>query len=271
MIKAGAMDSLGCRWQLFAVVDRALDSGQRTQKDRVAGQHGLFGGGSDSPAAPPPLPAVKEWSESEILTGEKEVLGFYVTGHPMQKYAQKLRELGTVLTSGLPNLPAQKEVSVGGVLTDVKVSRSKRGDLWASGSLEDLEGKVDLLVFPEAYKRFSELLTTDEILLVKGKLQVEDESSPRLNVSDVRLLEKTEPELASAVIVRVRLGRSNGSLARQLFELIEKKPGGAPIRIELERDGEFEAQLELERGVRPDEEFKSAARSIVGKDALVLV
>jgi DNA polymerase III subunit alpha len=272
MIKAGAMDSLGARWQLFAVVDRALESGQRTQKARGAGQHDLFGGGAgDSPADPPPLPTVKEWSEAEILTGEKEVLGFYITGHPMQKYSQKLRELGTVVSSGLSDIPPQKEISIGGVLTAVKVSRSKRGDLWASGSLEDLEGKVDLLVFPEAFKRFSELLKTDEILLVKGKLQIDEDVSPRLNVSDVRLLEKAEPVLASAVILRVRLGRANGSVAKQLFELIEKKPGGAPIRIEFEREGEFEAQLELERGVRPDEEFKSAARSIVGKDALVLV
>ena len=169
-----------------------------------------------------------------MLTGEKEVLGFYITGHPMQKYSQKLLELGTVLSSGLAELPAGKEISIGGVLTSVKVSRSKRGDLWASGSLEDLEGKVDLLVFPEAYKRVNELLKPDTILLVKGKVQVEEGSAPRVNVAELRLLEKAEPALASAVIVRVRLGRANGSVAQQLFELIERKPGQAPIRIELE-------------------------------------
>ncbi|MSO21070.1 MAG: DNA polymerase III subunit alpha [Acidobacteria bacterium] len=275
MIKAGAMDSFGPRWQVFAVVDRALESGQRTQKARGAGQHDLFGGSSDAPAPPTALPSAKAWTETEVLTGEKEVLGFYITGHPMQKYAQKLRELGTVETNALADLPPQKEVAIGGVLTAVKAARSKRGDLWASGSLEDLQGKVDLLVFPEAYKRFAELLKMDAILLVRGKLQMEEGASPRLNVSDVGLLDKAEPEMASAIIIRIRLGRQNGSsdsaVARQLFDLIERKPGAALVRIELEREGDFEALLELEHGVRPDEEFKSLARGICGKDSLVLV
>jgi DNA polymerase-3 subunit alpha len=205
------------------------------------------------------------------LASEKEVLGFYITGHPLRKYEGKLRELGTVETDRLAETPPQTEVSVGGIVPSVRVARSKRGDLWAAVALEDLRGSVELLVFPEAYRRTGELLQQDAILFVRGRLQMEENAPPKIVTSEVIPLDAAEPKLASAVVIRVRLRGNNGSVARRLFEVFTEKPGEAPVRFELERDGEWQAQLEPELRVRPDADFVARVRAICGKDSVRLI
>jgi DNA polymerase-3 subunit alpha len=271
LIKAGAMDSLGARWQLWAAVDRALEAGQKVQRAREAGQHDLFGASTELALALTPLPDAPEWPESQVLAGEKELLGFYLTGHPLRKYESKLRELGTVETAQLADLPAPKEVALGGILASVRVATSKRGERYASAVLEDLKGAVDLLLFPETYKRLGEMLQQDAIVFVRGTLRIEENAPPKIAVSEMMPLDAAEPALASAVVIRVRLGRGNGSVAHQLLDLFGEKPGEAPVRLELEREGDFQAQLEPELRVRPDAEFAARVRAICGRDSVLLI
>ena len=157
MVKAGAMDGWDARRsQLFAVIDRAMESGQKLQRTRESGQHDLFGALGQRTLVPAPLPDVPDWPESQKLAGEKEVMGLYLTGHPLRDYQAKLRDLGTVETTRLAELPSQQEVTTAGILVAVRTARSKRGELYATGTLEDLKGSVELLVFPEAYRRLSD-------------------------------------------------------------------------------------------------------------------
>jgi DNA polymerase-3 subunit alpha len=265
------MDALGSRWRLSAAVDRALEAGQKAQRAREAGQHDLFGGSADFAPRRESLPDAETWPESQVLAGEKELLGFYLTGHPLRKYESKLRELGTVEAAKLAEMTPQMEVAVGGILNSLRVARSKRGELWASAVLEDLTGTADLLLFPEAYQRCSELLQPEAIVLVRGRLQMEENAPPKIAVAEMIPLEGAEPALASAVVIRVRLGKGNGTVARQLLELFGQKPGEAPVRLELEREGEFEAQLQPEARVRPDAEFAARARAICGTDSVLLI
>ena len=271
LIKGGAMDSLGVRRsQLFAVVERAMEAAQKFQRARESGQHGLFGT-TWNPSPERDLPDIPEWPESQILTGEKEVLGFYLTGHPLRRFEEKLRDLGTVDTSRLADLTPQAEVALGGIITSVKTARSKKGDLWASATLEDLKGTVALLVFPDAFRRLSELLQEEAIVYVKGRLQMEESSPPKIMVSEIAPLEGVQPPLPFGVVVRVRLGTGGGDIARQLFDLFQEKPGEVPVRLELERERDFQVILEPESGVRPDSEFVSSVRKICGKDSVRLL
>ncbi|MBI4443112.1 MAG: DNA polymerase III subunit alpha, partial [Acidobacteria bacterium] len=272
LIKSGAMDALGARRsQLFATVDRVLESGQKVQRAREAGQHDLFGRAWRTSSDSNLLPELDEWPESQVLAGEKELLGLYLTGHPLRRYEGKLRELGTVPVAMLSNCSPSAEVSLGGILTSVRTARSKKGDLWASAILEDLTGTAELLIFPEAFRRLGEILQPDLIAFVKGRLQIEENLSPRVTVADLAPLDDAEPRLASAVVIRVRLKEGNGSVARQLWELFEAKPGEAPVRLELEREGEFEALLEPEMHVRADADFVARARKICGKESVRLI
>ncbi|MBI4459181.1 MAG: DNA polymerase III subunit alpha, partial [Acidobacteria bacterium] len=273
LIKAGAMDGWGLRRsQLFAAIDRAMETGQKRQRARESGQHDLFGNAPETVAgAAALLPDVSEWSEQELLTGEKEVLGFYISGHPLRKYEAKLRDLGTMDSARLPELAPQQEVTVAGILASVRTARSKRGELWATAILEDLKGTVELLVFPEAYRRLTELLVPEAIVFVRGRLQLEENSPGRIVAADLQPLDAVEPALASAVVIHVRLGRKNGNMARQLFDLFAEKRGEAMVRLELERAGEFEALLEMDLRVRPDVEFQSRVERICGKDSIRLI
>ncbi len=272
LIKAGAMDGWEARRaQLFAVLDRAMEAGQRLQRTRESGQHDLFGASFALAADAVPLPDVPEWPEAQILASEKEVLGLYLSGHPLQKYARKLRELGTLDTSRLAELPSQKEVAVAGIIGSIRTARSKKGDLWATATLEDLQGSVELLIFPESYRRLSERLQQDAIVYIKGRTQMEENSPPRIMVSEISPLETVEPALAEAVVIRVRLGKTTGIVARKLFDLFLEKSGDALVRLELERENDFEVLLEPDLRIRPDAEFVSRTQGICGKDSVRLI
>ncbi len=271
LIKGGALDSLGARRaQHFEVIEAAMESAQKLQRDRDSGQHGLFGG-PEHVTGNHTLPDVPEWPESQILTGEKEVLGFYLTGHPLRKFEQKLRDLGTVDTARLGDLAPQTEVALGGIITSVRSARSKKGEIWASAALEDLEGSVNLLVFPEAYRRLNQLLQPEAIVYVKGRLQMEENAQPKVMVSEIAPLESVEPPKPNGVVIRVRLGSGNGSVARQLFEIFSEKSGQVPVRLELERERDFQAILEPEIRIRPDAEFVARIKKICGRDSVRLV
>ena len=195
----------------------------------------------------------------------------YLTGHPLRHYEAKLRDLGTVETTRLAELPSQQEVATAGILVSVRTARSKKGELYATGSLEDLKGGVELLIFPEAFRRLSDLLQQDAIVFVRGRVQIEENAPPRVVVADLAPLDSVEPSLASAAVIRVRLGRKNGNVARQLLQIFDEKPGEAMVRLELEREGDFQALLEPDRRVRPDADFVSRVQQICGKNSVRLI
>ena len=271
LIKAGAMDCLQARRsQLFAVVDRATEAALKLQRARESGQHDLFGSSWKPATDEALLPDVAEWPESQILAGEKEVLGLYMTGHPLQKHEAQMRSLGATETASLPDCSPQEEVTVAGIITAVKTARSKKGALWATVSLEDLTGKAELLVFPEAYRRLNERLQKDAIVMVKGRLQMEENAPVRIVVAEMTPLDAEAPPL-STVIIRVRLQGENGGAARQLFDLFQEKPGEASVRLELEREREFQALLEPDLRVQPDAEFVATVEKICGKHSVRLL
>jgi DNA polymerase-3 subunit alpha len=170
LIKAGAFDSLGARRaQLMAILEQAMELGQNRQRESAVGQHGLFLPGSE-PLNQPflKMPDAPEWTEGERLAGEKEVLGFYVTGHPLEKYLSRVAHLAKQDSSLVDELPHDSSVSLAGILTGLRVRPSRKGELWASAYLEDLRGTVELLVFPQALQQLQGVLKPDAALLIKA-------------------------------------------------------------------------------------------------------
>src|SRR6185312_8143466 len=152
----------GNRAQLMAVLDKAMERAQKSQRDAEMGQHGLFGVFTQDEQANgngEKLPNVPEWEEHQRLASEKEVLGFFITGHPLEKYKEKLEDFRALSTEDLAALKqstGKDEIYAGGVITNVRVLKSKRGEFYAQANLEDMSGSVDMLVFPEAYRRLQE-------------------------------------------------------------------------------------------------------------------
>ena len=274
LIKAGAFDSLGARRpQLLAVLDRAMELGQKSQRETESGQHGLFLGGSDT-APPPPfeLPDVPEATEGERLAGEKEVLGFYVTGHPLEKFTARLGTLTRHDTSSVEEMANEAPVTLAGILRGLRVKPSKKGDLWASAQLEDLRGSAELLVFPQAYQQLQGVLKPDTALLIKGRVRHEENQKPRVVVNEARPLEAAVNGAKAQLRIRLNLELAGADLVEDLARLFATYPGDSPVVLELLRPGDFVVRLQprAPRGVKPDDELLARLRGLCGADAIHL-
>ena len=274
LIKAGAFDSLGARRsQHMAVLGRAMDLGQKRQRETSSGQHGLFMG--DAGLAPPPpldLPDVPDSTEAERLAGEKDVLGFYVTGHPLEKYMAGLATITRHDTSSLEGLDHESPVTLAGILTSLRVRPSKKGDLWGSGVLEDNRGSVELLVFPQAYQQFQGVLKPEAALLIKGRVRHEENQRTKVVVSEARPLEAAMNGSEPRLRIRVNLAQAGDDLAAELADLLAAHRGGNPVILELTRPGEFAATLRVNRprAVQADEEVIDRLRALAGVSAVQL-
>ena len=281
LIKSGAFDCFGKRAALASSVDKAMDRAQKSQRDNAAGQHGLFGlfNADTSVAAHDhdALPQVPDWEEPVRLQNEKEVLGFYVSGHPMDKYAEKLRnlpgvidtqralEMTPVASSGRRDQQNENEISVAGILTGVRVAKSRKGDLYAQGTLEDLTGKIDLICFPEAYKKLAEKLKIEVPVLARGVLRGEEDSEPKLALSSITALEDVKVKLPGSLRIRVAMERATEVTLTQLHALIVATPGTGKLLLDLEQKGEFLVVLEPTGfAVAADKAFVERVEELVG-------
>jgi DNA polymerase-3 subunit alpha len=271
LIRAGAMDSLeGTRAQIFNAVESAMEAGQRALRDRESGQAGLFG--MDFSAAEEqsakPLPQVEDWTPHQKLQGEKEMLGFYVTGHPLDQYAEKIAELATHETSGLEGLEKGMEVVVCGVITAVQRRRNKEQKPWASMLLEDRHGSVDAMVFTTQFERLAPELIEDRAVMARAQVLPEENAPPKLSLQEIVPLDVARLNLPSLISIKVWLHRNGADRAGELQQLFARKPGETQVRLRLEMPREFAVILDVPQKVRPDREFQREIQRICGQDAL---
>jgi DNA polymerase III subunit alpha len=275
LIRAGAMDSLaGTRAQLFQAVEGAMEAGQRAWRDRECGQAGLFGGemaldGTTAEHPDPPLPQVADWSSRDMLAGEKEMLGYYVTGHPLDHYQAKIAELATHDTSQLEGLSKNAEVAICGVLTGITRKRNREAKPWAAMQLEDRHGAIELMVFTTQYERLAPDIVEDQAVLVRALVLPEENAPPKISAQEIVPLEKAAVNLPSLISIRVWLGR-NGTAdkAGALRELCERKHGATQVRLRLEAPRDFSVILDIPATVRPDREFRAEVEKICGPDSI---
>jgi DNA polymerase-3 subunit alpha len=261
LIKAGAMDTFGGRAQVTAALDKAMERAQKAQRDEASGQHGLFGifDSDITPAASAKeesLPSVAEWDEHTRLQNEKEVLGFFVSGHPMDKYREKLRNMkviDTVTACEMKPEPQvfrrgqepQNEIQIAGVITGLKVAKSKRsGEMYAQATLEDTVGKIELIAFSQSYVKLAEKLKIDVPVVVRGVLRGEEDSAPKLALSNIQALEDIKLKLPESLRIKVPLHNPDAALLEKLHAVLLGAPGKGKVLLDLEEPGEFCAVLE---------------------------
>ena len=277
LIKSGAMDALGRRSQLMAVTDSAMEHAQKSQHDAAMGQHGLFGvfEQEDDARVEKPLPNIPDWDEHQRLSAEKEILGFFITGHPLEKYREKLLDFCALTTEDLGQLKSstgRDEVLVGGILKAVRVSKSKKGDLYAQGRLEDMNGSVDILCFSESFKRLTDKLKLDVPVLVKGSVRVEEGSNAKLMISDITPLEEAQPKLPRSLRIKVPLETASVGTIDALYSLCVERKGEAKVLFDLERKGDFTVVMEVEGyNVLPDRSFINHVEELCGRGSVRII
>ena len=273
-IKAGAMDGLGGhRAQMLAGLDSVIESSQRAQRDEELGQESLFGGPAVSDESDlVRLPDVEEWPASERLAHEKEMLGFYVTGHPLDSFEDAVEEVGTQTTTSLDKLDNGRSVSICGMLHSVQRRRNREGRAWASAVLEDRDGSVELLVFANQFEQVEERLVQDQPVLVTGAVRAEDEAGRRISVEDVTLLKDArvvQPDQASLTLI-LNGDSEISSVASRLSELVEGYPGRTNLSIRLERPRQYLVVFDIDARVNLNRKFRQQVAGLCGKDALEL-
>lgn len=192
LIRCGAMDSTGGkRSQLLAVVENALDLGRTHQKDHESGQIGLFGEETFAEINEIRLPELPEMNQALMLKNEKELIGFYVTGHPLDGYKKALESFTPLylLTEENSSVKDNSFLKVGGIISRCEVKSTKRGDTMAILTLEDFSGKMSVIAFPKTYSEYSGLIAEDSIVGIEGRFSV-DEREAKVIASEIVGLEE---------------------------------------------------------------------------------
>jgi DNA polymerase-3 subunit alpha len=271
LVRAGALDGLGAgRSQMFAAIDRAMDRAQRLQRAKDSGQHGLFGGAAAAMAPPPEvLPDADEWPEHELLSSEYSVLGFYVSGHPLDKYAGRLADLKAVGLDTLEGRRNKEPIVVAGIIVQTRAMRSRRGARWAILTLQDRTGVSEALVFPEAFAKLEPVLKPATPLLIKGSVNVEDVGT-RIAVEDAKLLDQVIDRPPSLLRVRVTVASLGAGAMDRLDKLFSSRPGRCRVEFQLVLDDGTAATLEASKAVKADPELVERVREICGADSVVM-
>jgi DNA polymerase-3 subunit alpha len=278
LIKAGAMDAFGNRAQLMAVLDKAMERAQKSQRDAEMGQHGLFGVfAQDEPmnGNGEKLPNVPEWDEHQRLASEKEVLGFFITGHPLEKYRDKLEDFRALTVETISQMTTgtgRDEITTAGMISGVRVMKSRKGDLYANAVMEDMTGAIEAIIFPEAYKRLQNILKQEIPMLVRASVRVEEGSNPKVAIAQLTPLEEAKPSLPKSIRIRVPLDTSSAGTIDALHGIFKERRGEAKVLFDLERAGDFMVVMEADGyNVCPDRAFIARVEELCGRGAVRVI
>jgi DNA polymerase-3 subunit alpha len=279
LIKCGAMDCFGVhRARLFTNIDLALSRAQEKISEQQSGQGNLFAGldAKDAGSADANhLPDCFAWSEKECLGYERELLGAYMTGHPLDRYRRIIKALQTATLSNLGALPDNKEIRIAGLLSSVSRRISaKTKEPWAITVLDDGETTAEALVFSEAYKKYEAACVPDAPVLMCGSVSKRDEQ-PKIMVREIFPLTEAARHFAQQVVVAVKAGTAKTDERLEgIRKLAAERPGTAPLVICLMYPGgkrRAAVQAATRHAVDPSGDFLEAAEKLLGRNNMVFV
>jgi len=274
LTKAGAFDSLGWkRSQCFHMIDKMIDFSHQMQKMRASNQSLLFGKSHiESPEMTAEISQMREWDKSLQLTYEKDAVGFYITGHPLAQIGPQLQRL---VSHTLNQLDDEKDfnsdVRVAGIISAVKPIRTKKDERMATFILEDLSGRIEVIVFPDSYKKYYNFLREDQLVWVKGRFIGEGDSR-KIHCVDIMLLADAFQKQAKRVILRIFLPGLEASVFEELREMLEKFQGTCPLLFELETPHSYRmvAQAAEVQGVLPSEDLRKNVERLLGEGSVLI-
>lgn len=273
LIKAGAFDRLGGnRHQMMAGLEKAVQIGSTMQSDNINGQLNFFGQAKETDYSKDfeKLPQLPPWPEAQMLAYEKEVLGFYVTSNPLSHCAEKINAYSTANSSQLEEMPQDKEIVIGGMVTRVRYHVTKRGrsagQKMAVFVLEDLQGEAEVVLFAETLSRFADLVVEDRVVFVKGKVDRRREK-PNVIVEELISLEEATEKLAARVHIRLDAADVSKEKIAEIKSICERHRGRSQLYVSLNTDkGRISTAADKSLRVNPDVDFCKKMKQLVGAD-----
>jgi len=281
LIKAGAFDSTGARRaQLAAVLDRTVDQASAAQRAESQGQTSIFAafeppdGNSGRRGTLPfdeSLPDLPEWDEDQLLKHEKELIGFYITSHPLARYAEGMTRFSTASTDRLSEVADTKEVKLCGIIGTVRQTMTKRGDRMAYLTLEDLLGTVEVIVFPDLYKTAAALVTPDSVVQVTGTLDRGDKAT-RIKATKLASLADLQAQSVARVTIQVTTQDASPQALSRLREVLHHHAGPCPVYLKLMIPDHSESMIAVgpDLCVLPSSQLIGDVEALIGKGAVSL-
>lgn len=274
MIKCGALDSFNMpRAQMAASLDMILESASKTQKEKAKGQISFFDQGLEENGfgkSSNNLPHVKEWPEPQLLAFEKEMLGFYVSGHPLARYAKQLKRFVSTSTSTLLKHKDQDEIKLVGLIAKIKQTTTRaKQEKMAILKIEDLDGIVEALVFPRAYQKVSRYIQPNTVVMVRGNINLK-EDTPKILVNDLFPFEEIYKLITG---LNLNLSGVRENTFESLKELLAASRGNTPIYLHLDTPTKARTHIVVGENfyVLPSEQLIQEIEGLLGEERLSLV
>ncbi|SDT04680.1 DNA polymerase-3 subunit alpha [Halopseudomonas sabulinigri] len=289
LIRSGAVDTLGPfydtdeavylkqvdrnRAALMAAMEEAMASAEQTAKSADSGHDDLFGdllGPSTARDVYEPYRKAREWTFKERLRGEKDTLGLYLTGHPIDEYEREIRRFARQRILDLK--PSRESQTIAGLVFDLRVMKSKRGDKVGFVTLDDRSARIEVSLFAEAYQSAQALLQKDALLVVEGEVAQDDFSGGlRMRAKRVMSLEEARTSLLDSVRVRLDTARHGEAALSKMAGLLQQYRGGCAVTVELQRpDAAALLRLGEQWKVEPADDLVQSLRDQLGKDSVSL-
>ncbi len=274
LIKAGAMDSLHeNRAQLFASIDVILETARRLQEDRASGQGNLFGGEPAAGAAPVnhlDYQNVPEWHDNEKLFHEKEVLGLYISGHPLARYEKEIRMFSSVSIANLTTEHNGRSVSIVGILTNLQVKRAqKTGKRYALADLEDMESSVGAIFFDKVLTKHEAVIMSGAPVMLTGVVEAESDSVKKIIVNGIKSLKEVRQESISALHIRLDALGVDDDILKSMESIFSRHKGDCPIYFHVKaKDGDKVIRAHPTFNIRPSDGLVKDLSQVVGQESL---
>ncbi len=275
LIKAGAFDSMkNRRAQLMAALDQALDMAKAVQRDRLSGQMNLFslaGNKKQNRQTEMELPEVDEWPELKKLAFEKETIGFFLTGHPLEGVINDLQAVTDTDIQGLAKWRDGRPARVGGLIQNYREHKSRKGDRMAFAVLEDMSASVEVVIFPSTFAACSHLLGSDQPIVVLGTIQ-QGERGAKVIAESIEPLAEAMEKYADKVVIRIHAQHTTRRHLEQLKDLFYQYHGTCPVQLTLHFDGRGEVDINIFRDlkIRSCPEFFRKVDTTLGYPAMTL-
>jgi DNA polymerase-3 subunit alpha len=222
------------------------------------------------------LPNIPDWEEQARLASEKEILGFFISGHPLEKYKDKLADLRALSLAEIGAMTKStgkdETIATAGIICNLRVLKSKRGDFYAQASLEDMSGSIDMIVFPEAYKKLGEKVKLEVPVLVRAGVRIEEGTNAKITAAEIMPLEDAKVPLPRAIRIRVPLETAAEVTVDDLHALFKERKGEARVLFDVERVGDFMVVMEAQGyNVMPDRNFIARVEQLCGRGSVRVI
>jgi DNA polymerase-3 subunit alpha len=268
LIKAGAFDSMGhTRRALMECFERRVDEVIDLKRNQANGQDDLFGDfGSAEKLAAAPVPDLAEWDKRVRLGFEREMLGLYVSDHPLQGLehilaAQRDCSIGQLRSD---DGPRDTHVTIAGMITSVVRKQTKNGDLWAIATVEDLESSVEVLLFPKVYASVASALASDTVVRIKGRVRTKDDAV-ELTGQEVTFPDVSEGP-SGPLVIQLPAVRCTPAVIEQLRQVLRSHPGSTEVRVKLLSTTNGSKVWKLDEGLRvaPSRPLMADLKALLG-------